>query len=174
MNLTGWIMNNRFTSIFPIGSMVIVGGGSGISICVIHCGFRCTVQILGRNLHSISWMIDLSRKNFSILRRHSHSHGLPSMRTVLSAVRCDNSSTDRQSRSLSRKSRVSSRGNMRKTSGSTCTRPHLERRSASVLCVTCSYRKHVSILTLGISETEESTKNTKTHVSRDSYISRVR
>lgn len=96
----------------------------------MHCGFRCMVQVLGRNLHSISWMIDLSRKNLSILSRHSHSHGLPSMRTVLSAVRCDSSSTDRQSRSLSRKSRVSSRGNMRKTSGSTCTRPHLERETA--------------------------------------------
>lgn len=121
---------DRFTWKFPIGSIVIVGGGSGISICVMHCGFRCTVHTLGRNLHSISWTIDLSRKNLSILSRHSHSHGLPSMRTVLSAVRCDSSSTDRQSRSLSRKSRVSSRGNMRKTSGSTCTRPHLERETA--------------------------------------------
>jgi len=133
--------------------MVIVGGGSGISICVMHCGFRCRVQILGRNLHSISWMIDLSRKNLSILRRHSHNHGLPSMRTVLSAVRYDSSSTDKQSRSLSRKSRVSSRGNMRKTSGSTCTRPHLKEKTRDVLHV--YWRKDLGALIRILMEREQ-------------------
>lgn len=115
--------------------MIIIGDGSGMSICVMHCGILYTVQIFGRTLHSISWTIDLSWKNFSILSRHSHNHGLPSMRTVLSIVRCDNSSTERQSRSLSRRSRVSSRGNVRKTSGSTCTKPHLKRECECTLCI---------------------------------------
>lgn len=121
--------------------MVIIGDGNGISICVMHCGILCTVQILGRTLHSISWTIDLSWKNFSILSRHSHNHGLPSMRTVLSIVRCDSSSTERQSRSLSRRSRVSNRGNVRKTSGSTCTKSHLERRMHFTYraCRKCAY-----------------------------------
>lgn len=108
--------------------IVIVGGGSGMSMCVMHCEFRYMVQTPGRILHCISCTIDLSRKNFSILNRQWHNHGLPSMRTVLSDLRCDSSSAERQSRSLSRKSSVSSRGNIRKTSGSMYTKSHLEKR----------------------------------------------
>lgn len=131
--------NNRLTMWLLICSMVIIGGGSGISICAMHW-FRCNTHTPGRILHSASWTIDLSRKNSSILSRHSHNHGLPSMRMVLSILRCDNSSTDRQSRSLSRKSSVCSRGNMRKTSGSTYTKPHLEQKNTC----TCMPKLHIN------------------------------
>jgi len=130
----------------PICSMVIIGGRSGTSICVMHCRF-CVTQIFGRAPHSNTWTILLSWKKFSILRRQSHNHGLPSMRTVLSIVRWDNSCTDKQSRSLSRKSRVSSRGNVRKTSGSIYTKPHLKEKRKRVLdvvraCVRACVRKY--------------------------------
>lgn len=105
-----------------------------MSTCVMHCGFRYLVQTPGRILHCISCTIDRSRKNLSILNRQWHNHGLPSMRTVLSDFRCDSSSTERQSRSLSRKSSVSSRGNVRKTSGSMYTKSHLEKRKSRIAC----------------------------------------